>query len=82
MSKGPTPRLNALIRQINAYCESRHGSKVALAEYLQVTKQELHPILKGTREPGAEKVLAMLEWLEKNAPAEQQQRSASSVAFP
>ena len=81
MPKGPTPRLNALISQVNAYCEGRHGSKVALAEYLQVTKQELHPILKGTREPGAEKVLAMLEWLEKNVPAKERP-AASSAALP
>ena len=71
MSKSPTPRLDAVLARVNAYCEGRHGSKTALADYMQVTKQELHPILKGAREPGAEKVLAMLEWLEKNAHAEQ-----------
>ena len=71
MPKGSTPRLDALLVRVNIYCEGRHGSKTALADYMQVTKQELHPILKGTREPGAEKVLAMLEWLEKHAHGEQ-----------
>lgn len=71
MPKGPTPRLDVLLARVNTYCEGRHGSKTALAEYMGVTKQELHPILKGTREPGAEKVLAMLEWLENNAPSEE-----------
>ena len=71
MSKSHTPRLDALLARVNTYCEGRHGSKTALADYMQVTKQELHPILKGAREPGAEKVLAMLEWLEKNAHTEQ-----------
>lgn len=66
MPKGPTPRLDALLRRVNTFCEGRHGSKVELAEYMQVTKQELHPILKGERAPGAEKVLAMLEWMEKH----------------
>ena len=71
MPKGPTPRLDVLIAKVNAYCESKHGLKVELAEYLQMSKQQLYPILKGNHDPSGEKVLAMLEWLEKRSPAEQ-----------
>ena len=70
MPKAFTPRVDALINQVNTFCESKHGLKVELAAYLQISKQQLYPILKGEKEPGGEKVLAMLEWLEKHAPAE------------
>jgi hypothetical protein len=69
MPKGPTPRLNALIAKVNAVCERKHGSKVELAEYLQTTKQQVYALLKGENEPGGERVLALLEWLEKNSSA-------------
>ena len=71
MPKGPTPRLNALIAKVNAVCERRHGSKVELAEYLQTNKQQVHAMLKGENQPGGERVLALLEWLEKQDSAEQ-----------
>lgn len=71
MPKGPTPRLDVLIAKVNAVCERRHGSKVELAEYLQTNKQQVHAMLKGENQPGGERVLALLEWLEKQGPAEQ-----------
>ena len=71
MPKGPTPRLDALIAKVNAVCERKHGSKVELAEYLQTNKQQVHSMLKGENQPGGERVLALLEWLEKHSPAEQ-----------
>ena len=67
MPKALTPRVDVLVGRVNAYCKSKHGSKVALAEYLQIPKQALHSILNGTYEPGGEKVLAMIEWMEKHA---------------
>ena len=71
MPKGPTPRLDKLIAKVNAVCESRHGSKMELAEYLQTDKQQVCALLTGRNEPGGERVLALLEWLEKQDPAEQ-----------
>ena len=64
MPKAITPRVDALVAQVNAFCESKHGLKTELAAHLQVSKQHLHPFLKGEKEPGGEKVLAMLEWME------------------
>ncbi len=60
--------------KVNAVCERRHGSKVELAEYLQTDKQQVHAMLTRRNEPGGERVLALLEWLEKNAHAEQPDR--------
>ena len=71
MPKGPTPRLDALIAKVNAVCERKHGSKVDLAEYLRTNKQQVHSMLKGENQPGGERVLALLEWLEKHDRAEQ-----------
>ena len=70
MPKGPTPRLDTLLQRVNTYCKSKHGSKVALAEFLQIPKQHVNSMLNGTYEPGGEKVLALLEWLEKQDSAE------------
>ncbi len=64
MAKGPTPLLDALVERVHAYCEGRHGSKVALAGHLGIDKQALHKILTRANEPGGEKVLALLVWLE------------------
>ena len=70
MAKGPTPLLDALVDRVNAYCEGKHGSKVALAAHLGIDKQAMNKILTRANEPGGEKVLAMLAWIEKNAPNE------------
>ena len=70
MPKRPTPRLDTLIARVNAVCERKHGSKVELAEYLQTDKQQVYALLTRRNEPGGERVLALLEWLEKNEPAE------------
>ena len=64
MAKGPTPLLDALVDRVNAYCEDKHGSKVALAAHLGIDKQAMNKILTRANEPGGEKVLAMLVWLE------------------
>ncbi len=71
MPKAITPRVDAFIAQVNTVCESKHGLKVELAAYLQISKQQLYPILKGEKEPGGEKVLAMLEWMKKHGQAVQ-----------
>ena len=52
-------------RRVNAYCEGKHGSKVALAAHLGIDKQAMNKILTRANEPGGEKVLAMLGWIEK-----------------
>ena len=71
MPKAITPRVDAFIAQVNAFCETKHGLKTELAAHLQVSKQHLYPFLKGEKEPGGEKVLAMLEWMEKHGQAVQ-----------
>lgn len=70
MPKGSTPRLDALIARVNAVCERRHGSKVELADYLQTDKQQVYALLTRRNDPGGERLLALLEWLEKNEPTE------------
>ena len=71
MPKAITPRVDAFVAQVNAFCETKHGLKTELAAHLQSTKQYLNAILKGEKEPGGEKVLAMLEWMEKHGQAVQ-----------
>ena len=71
MPKAFTPRVDALVRQVNAFCETKHGFKTELAAHLQITKQYLNAVLKGKKEPGGEKVLAMLEWMEEHDQAVQ-----------
>ena len=39
--------------------------------YLPTNKQQVHSMLKGENQPGGERVLALLEWLEKHGQAVQ-----------
>lgn len=60
-----TPRLDALLREVQAACELQRGRKAALARHLGVRPSQLNEWLTNHRyRPGAEYALGMAEWLE------------------
>lgn len=66
MSQKPssTRRIDALMKRLEAHCESRRGSKGELAEYLAVRPHMISEWLAG-KQPGGEYALGIVEWLAK-----------------
>ena len=60
-------RLTDQLRGIRQYDVIFAGPAMLLAAHLGIDKQAMNKILIRANEPGGEKVLAMLVWLEKHA---------------
>lgn len=58
-----TPRLEALIARLNAYCDAGRGRKTALIKHLGIKPARLSEWLSGDIKPGGETTLAIQEWL-------------------
>jgi hypothetical protein len=58
-----TPRLDAVLREVNACCTLLRGRKADLARFLGARPSQLHEWLTHVCQPGAEYVLGMIEWL-------------------
>lgn len=62
MSKDELARLNKLLARVDRLTR-RRGAKSELAHSLGVSRQQLNGWLSGSKQPGAEIALQLLEWV-------------------
>jgi len=77
MSQKPEPLLPALLADVAAFCQAKHGRVSELADALGVLQPQVCRWLSGRAEASGEAVLQMQAWLARERFAEAQRHHAA-----
>lgn len=77
MSQKPEPLLPALLAEVAAFCQAKHGRVSQLADALGVLQPQVSRWLSGRAEASGEAVLQMQAWLARERFAEAQRHHAA-----
>jgi transcriptional regulator with XRE-family HTH domain len=77
MRKKPDPLLPALLADVAAFCQARHGRVSELADALGVLQPQVSAWLAGRKEPSGETTLQMQAWFGRMRLAELQRQHAA-----